>query len=1003
MPLPTIPAYLVASLLVAAPVVGSAAESKLTPAQAEFFEAKIRPIFAGVCYKCHSAEAERIKGGLLLDSRDGLLKGGEHGPAMTPGDPEKSLMIKAVRYSDPDLQMPPKGEKLSDHQIADLEHWVKMGAPDPRTATGAVAGRLSGLNDKARAHWAYQPVGRPAVPAVKQKDWVRTPVDAFILARLEQANLTPSRPADKTTLIRRAYYDLIGLPPTPQEVASFVDDDSPQAFAKVVDGLLASSHYGERWGRYWLDTARYADTSAGPGEGSRRTEYRYPYAWTYRDYVIRSFNDDKPYDQFVLEQVAADKLPGHDPASLAALGFLTVGKRFPSLQDEINDRIDVVTKGLLGLTVACARCHDHMFDPIPTKDYYSLHGVFASCVEPREKPVAGITSTAQRDDYLRQRTGIESALRAAYYEKTASLNAEFRRKAAGYVLVSPVGRRLQKVSAESLQRRNDLIRKFDLDEKFVFYISAELINEPAKRRNGFAGNSIFGPWRDFVALAPEQFASKAKALAEEIATNANGKTNPRVAAAFKGASPESLEDVAEIYGRLFTEVDKEAAPFIAASAASRTPGEPLVDPDIGPLLCFPFRVEPATALEPLHVKDVTEGEGITRLYGLVGFFSALTQLDLTHPGAPGRAMVLADAPMPADSPVFIRGQAENKGPVVPRQFLDILAGPNRQPFKDGSGRLELARAIATNTNPLTARVMINRVWLHHFGEGFVPTPDDLGTQSSPPTHPDLLDYLAAKFMEEGWSLKKIHRLIMLSNVYQQSSDENPRYSEIDPFNRLLWRANLRRLDFEAERDTLLALSGRLEPAMGGKPVNITEEPYSYRRSIYGYIDRGNMPELMTHFDFPDPNMPNSKRNSTVVPQQALFLMNSAFAIDVARKLLTRPEVIAAPDASDRVRALYQLIYQRDPRPEEYRLAEVFLSVEAPRPAADFSHGTFAGNKGAGTAPSSDVPATSISAATKISPRAGVRNAGENVLRVPLSVWEEFAQALLLSNEASYVN
>ncbi|MDQ3622409.1 MAG: DUF1549 domain-containing protein, partial [Verrucomicrobiota bacterium] len=338
--------------------------------QLAFFESKIRPILAGNCYKCHSLEQGKAKRGLTLDTREGVLKGGETGPALEPGDPQNSLLIKAVGYKDPDLQMPPKGEKLTPQQISDLTAWVKMGAPDPRDAPRNLDAKLTGLTDAAKSHWAYLPVKRPAIPVNKNQQWCRTPVDAFILQKLEGANLLPSADADREALLRRATYDLIGLPPTPEEVNAFLADQSPKAFEKVIDRLLASPQYGERWGRHWLDTARYSDTIGGD-RNNRVTEYRYPNAWTYRDYVIRAINEDKPYDQFIIEQLAADKLPGAGPSDprLAALGFLTVGERFRNVNDIFNDRIDAVSKGFLGLSVSCARCHDHMFDPITQKDY----------------------------------------------------------------------------------------------------------------------------------------------------------------------------------------------------------------------------------------------------------------------------------------------------------------------------------------------------------------------------------------------------------------------------------------------------------------------------------------------------------------------------------------------------------------------------------------------------------------------------------------------------------
>ena len=400
--------------------ISTASAAEPAKAQLDFFENKIRPIFADNCYKCHSPANGKIKGGLELDWKGGWEKGGDSGPVIVPGDPEKSLLLKAVRYTDPDLQMPPKGEKLSDAQINDLVAWIKMGAPDPR-ATRPAATATAGYGGKGKDHWSFKPLKKPTPPSVKSEAWVKNDVDRFVLARLEENGMTPNDPADKRTLIRRVYYDLIGLPPTDDEVMTFLTDDSPPAFEEVVDKLLSSPHYGERWGRHWLDVARYSDSK---GQFNRQRESSiYPYAWTYRDYVIKAFNDDKPYNRFIVEQLAADKLPpANDKTSLAALGFLTLGDHFNgNPNDVINDRIDVTSKAFLGLTVSCARCHDHKFDPIPQADYYSLHGIFASSVEPEMKPVISAVNTNYQD-YLARRAELDARVQTV---RTQSVAAEF--------------------------------------------------------------------------------------------------------------------------------------------------------------------------------------------------------------------------------------------------------------------------------------------------------------------------------------------------------------------------------------------------------------------------------------------------------------------------------------------------------------------------------------------------------------------------------------------------
>jgi hypothetical protein len=795
------------SFILGAALTGQAAD--LNRSQIDFFENKVRPVLANHCYKCHSQTAEKVKGGLLLDTRDAVLAGGNTGPAIVPGNPDKSLLIEAVRYTNPDLQMPPKGEKLTDAQVADLVAWIKMGAPDPRTATVAQKSWV----DPNKKHWAFQPVTKPAIPNIKDSSWGKTPIDKFIVAKLEEKGLKPSPLTDKRTLIRRATFDLIGLPPTPTEVRAFLADESPQAFEKVVQRLLDSPHYGERWGRHWLDTARYSDTK---GDIRRnREDPNNPFAWTYRDYVIRSFNEDKPYNIFIIEQLAADKLPAtqNNPTNLAALGFLTVGERFMNMQhDIINDRIDVVTKGFQGLTVSCARCHDHKFDPISTKDYYSLHGIFASCREPEVEPVISkIQNTADYQDYFKQRAALT-------------------------------------------------VEKNELEEKF---------RELRRKR---------------------------------------------------------------------------------------------------------------------------DRQGIQRLQREIRENSTkVARLDMTHPGAPVRAMALEDSPNPRNSPIFIRGEAGNRGQVVPRRFLEVVSGSSRVDFTNGSGRLQLAHAIVDKNNPLTARVMVNRIWLHHFGEGIVTTPDDFGTQAEPPGHPELLDYLATEFMNNGWSVKKMHKQIILSSVYQQSSANNPRYAQIDPFNRLLWRANIRRLEFEPLRDSLLAIGGTLDRTQFGRPVNLAREPYSTRRTVYGFIDRNNVAEVLFSFDFANPDMTTGKRHETTVPQQALFFMNSPLVVEQAKKVVAREDFQALSAERARILLLYELIYQRLPRPEEIKLGLQFIAQEPSQERVI----PVSSNNRAGARPSRE----------ELRERMQQRRAGENPFRSrePLTAWEEYAHALLQANETSFIN
>ncbi len=686
----------------------------------DFFETKIRPLLAANCFQCHGPTKQESD--LRLDLRELAMKGSVDGPVIVPGKPEKSPLIQAVSYhGEIKMPPPPKGKKLPDAAINDLTTWVKMGAPWPDGPAVVAAGGTGMSMEAVKKHWAFQPVREPALPSVKNSAWVQTPLDDFVLARLEAKKLKPAPRADRRTLIRRATLDLTGLPPTPEEVEAFLADKSPEAFAHVVDRLLASPRYGERWGRYWLDVARYGDDAGYIGDNKIK-ERELTFAFRFRDWVIQSLNADLPYDQFLVAQIAADLLPHKDNAPLAALGYLTVGRKFINHRLEIiDDRIDVVCRGMMGLTVGCARCHNHKFDPIPQEDYYSLYGV------------------------------------------------------------------------------------------------------------------------------------------------------------------------------------------LDASADKDLPIDPKADDK-----------------------------------------------------SPDKVMALVDEPKHPKPHVFLRGNENNRGPEVPRRFLAALSGPDRKPF-DGSGRLELARRIASPENPLTARVLVNRVWLHHFGEGLVHTPSDFGTRSDPPTHPELLDYLAARFVRDGWSLKKLHRLIMLSSVYQESSNGSPEALATDSENALLAHMNRQRLDFEALRDSLLADAGELDETHGGPTVDILKEPFSRRRTVYAHIARQNVPGLFRAFDVASPDAHSPRRFVTTVPQQALFMMNGPFVVQQAQRLVKRSEIASISDPQERVRRMYRLLFAREPTSDELRIAGEFLAAT------------------------------------------GKSDPGRPGSQEKLSAWERYAQALLMTNEFVYVD
>ena len=740
-----------------------------------FFEAKIRPVLVERCYQCHSSGSEKVKGGLRVDHRDGMVKGGDGGPSVVPGKPEESPLIEAIRYGDESLRMPPK-TPLSPEQVADFETWVRMGAPDPRDAAPSATGTLGPKIDieKARSFWSFRPVADPPVPAVKDSAWPRNEVDRFVLARLEAAGLVAVPEADKPTLIRRATFDLTGLPPAPEETDAFLADGSPDAFEKVVERLLASPAYGERWGRHWLDLVRYADTAGC------NSDFPVPSAHKYRDYVISAFNRDKPYDRFLKEQVAGDLLPGESRETeherKIATGYLAIARRFGSSPTEfhltIDDAIDNVGKAFLGLSVSCARCHDHKFDPIPQADYYALYGILDS----------------SKFAY----PGLENARRT----------------------------------------------------------------------------------RDFVALGtPEEAEGLRKHEAEVY----------------------SLE------GQL-RKLNKEKN---APPKEGRTPEK--INSEIG------------------EVKG------------------KLKELD-AHPPGVEKAYAVAEG-TPHDAPIFRKGDPAHPGTVAPRGFLQVLGG-HRLPegvSAGESGRLELAGWLVDPSNPLTARVMVNRIWQHHFGRGLVATPNDFGARGRPPTHPELLDHLVTRFVQDGWSIKAMHRRLMLSRTYRLSAAEDSRAASVDPANELHWRHDRRRLSAEEIRDAMLAVAGTLDRTPGGPFPLPPESEFRYtqhvqfvapesfdtrRRTVYQIQQRLRRRRILEVFDGADPNVTTPDRPLSTTAIQALYLMNDPFVHDRAGELACRVEAASA-DEGGRIGLAYRLAFGRKATDDEIEAGRAYLSDTRP--------------------------------------------------------------------------
>ncbi|MAV36798.1 MAG: hypothetical protein CMJ59_15225 [Planctomycetaceae bacterium] len=781
---------------------------KPTARELAFFEKKIRPLLVQHCYKCHSRQAKTVEAGLLLDSRQGWMTGGENGAVIAAGSPGESLLIQAVNYEG--LEMPPK-EKLSPQQIADLTRWVRQGAPDPRTGDSISPIRRTIDIDQGRTFWAFHPALAAPLPPVENPAWPLDAIDHFILAGIEAAGLAPVGDADRRTLVRRLYFDLVGLPPTQQQVDDFVHDKSSRAVETLVDELLESPHFGERWGRHWLDVARYAEST-----GMERN-FTFPHAWRYRDYVIDAFNRDLPYNRFITEQVAGDLLPAKTAADrnrlTVATGFLAMGPKSlnepnPKVfqMDVVDDQVDISTRAVLALTVSCARCHDHKFDPFPTEDYYAIAGIFRST-----RTLFG-TGKGQGN---RRATGLVSLASSAPKEATPSPAAD--QKTAQITKLT-----------EQLRKARRELRK--------------LQGPPKGKKKG-----------------------KKKS---------NKKANKK-APSKTAATPQQLKQLRNRVRRLNRKLKQARG----------------------------------------------GGQGNTKPTGPV-------------------AMGVQDG-APEDCRVHIRGNVKTLGKRVPRGFpqvvhLDSVPGVNGSQ----SGRLEFAAWLTSAENPLTARVMANRVWYHLTGRGLVTTLDNFGAMGQRPSHPELLDHLALDFIENNWSVKSLIRKIVLSRTYRLASTPYPANRTKDPDNTRFWRMNHRRLDAEAIRDAILAVSGQLETAppkrsvvadigdanvgRAGGTLTKLNAPSRYR-SVYLPIVRNAVPEMLRLFDFAEPSMLVGRRDVTTVPAQALFLLNSPFMLAQADRLAARV-VAAAADEAGRVEMAYRMTLNREPTDGESTAAIALVTA-----------------------------------------------------------------------------
>ncbi|HYL74392.1 MAG TPA: PSD1 and planctomycete cytochrome C domain-containing protein [Bryobacteraceae bacterium] len=960
-----------------------------TPA---FFETHIRPILATNCYSCHAASQ---LGGLRLDSRDAILKGGKSGSAVVPGDPDKSLLIQAVRQTNPKLKMP-MGGKLKDSEIEDLTAWVKAGATWP-TAPAPV--KAVGITPEQRAFWSFQPLKLPPVPTPKDAAWPKTDIDRFVLAKLERESLKPVATADKRTLIRRATLDLTGLPPTIEETEAFEKDPAPDAFAKVIDRLLASPRYGERWGRFWLDVARYGEDDYRSLDPMRRGYNPYPFAYLYRDWVIKAFNDDMPYDLFVKAQLAADLLDEKSRAKLLpALGFLGQGPWFydngsveVTRADERHDRVDVVSRGFLGLTVGCARCHDHKYDPIPTKDYYALSGVFLNSVYHEYPQVPQSVA----DEYKKTEKEIESRqklLGEFMSTEGLQLGETLAFQSAKYMQSAWKVKGRQKAEIATVVEQDKL--DFELFERWLRFLEKPPKNYP-----------YLTAWQEMIkkgGTAPE-----ARKLAEEF-------QKTLVAVMFEH---HEIKDENEI-------IAAKALPGTKKKQRANLPNEFVTNDDFCPGCGLELKTLPIEKMNlwvDVFQRDLSEGEDPAQMPervkpGLLVFrgwslerqlsaerrayIDALrADIDAMRKSQPAHFPYVhgvTEAEKPQEPKVNLRGSPFNLGDEVPRHFLSVLSD-QPVPLNHGSGRLDLAEQIVAQ--PIAMRVIVNRIWRAHFGTGIVDSPSNFGMTGERPTNPELLEYLAKSFVDNGMSVKKLHREILLSAVYQLSDENSKENFDKDSGNRLYWRANRHRMDAEQIRDSILAVAGDLDLKIGGPSATLT--PDYTRRTVYGKVSRYRLDDYLQLFDFPSPNLSAEKRFATTVPLQRLFFMNSDFVQQQAEHLAQR--VAAEPDQTARIQKAYRLVYGRAATPEEVKIGLEYLRAE---PMKEYEEQKAAKKPKPDSEPADadkpDMPQEFIPGGMMSGVR-GRAPAEPKKPQLPITAWGRYAKVLLSSSEFLFVN
>ncbi|MFN8766312.1 MAG: PSD1 and planctomycete cytochrome C domain-containing protein [Pirellulaceae bacterium] len=974
----------------------AAAADEVAAEAIAFFEDEVLSILQSRCYGCHSHQSGQAKGGLVLDSKAGWERGGSSGPAVLPNDSTNSLLMQAILRDDSVSPMPPD-DPMPESEVAILRRWIEMGAVDPRIPVAALPS-LDQLWEKAKEHWAFQTL-RGTRPLDGSQE-----LDQEIDQRLAAEGLQRAPRATPEQLIRRASFDLIGLPPSVEEIEQFVAQwqNSPDAAMEtLVDRLLASPHYGERWARHWMDVARYSDVSGGLRNQGR--DDRLPFAFAYRDYLIRAFNNDKPYDRFIQEQIAADLMTLEDPRDLAATTFVAIGSTQGTEEERLAERIDTVMQTFQGLTVGCARCHDHKFDPIPTEDYYALRGVMVSSeelgtsarAERVDNDLCPIieepSSPEQRAAWQQQVAEAEKALQD-YEEKLWSpQEAKWRSQVGKYLDVMA----MTNEERGGLAARDYVRRRLDLS---VFNDWDQLIRRATRKHD-----PLWQPWVVLARLSSDAFAKRAPIEIADLKDHPKG-INQLVIEALEAEPPQTMRDVAKVYADLFARIDAQWQERLAEAASGSQPPQPFQNPDKESLRSVLYDPGMPPVRADRKLRDAFGNNGDKKRNELA---AKVRQLKYHDPMAPVRAMGLREAGKIQDSPVFVRGEPQQAGDPVPRRYVSVLAGKDPPPFTDGSGRKQWAEAIVHPDNPLTARVLVNRLWLHHFGKGLVQASGDFGLQTPEPIHRTLLDRLSATLQAEGWSIKKLHRIILLSQTWQQSSVEHPQYAlaqEKDPENRWLWRQQTQRLEFEPLRDRILSASGRLDRTVFGRSEPLLSQADSTRRTLYATIDRTAPPVILSNFDVPNPSLTQGERFVSTISPQALFLMNNPFVLTNVRAIAEGMKQADLQDDSQRMEWVFRKVLQRSPTPEEVDALMILLEPTPQEIEADRMKKEIA-----------DLEADTLQADPKTK-RARKQQAQQrrkmlsqleakrkNAARTqPMNGWEQVIHALMMSHEFCYV-